>query len=123
MRCDVKRRNLLSPPPFKRPMYWPQRLDSTPGGENGRKVCRMPSLSYLYRQQADKCAHCHPTIITETGWGWHHLHPKHCGGKDSDDNLVLLYPNCHEPVHHEGQQLEQPPPRCCTVRKKTGQVL
>jgi len=80
-------------------------------------------LSYLYRQQADKCAHCHPAITTETGWDRHHRHPKHRGGKDSDDNLVLLHPNCHEPVHHEGRQLERPPPRCRTARKETGQVL
>jgi RNA-directed DNA polymerase len=79
-------------------------------------------LAYLYRRQEGKCAHCHQAITAETGWDRHHLHPKHLGGKDSDDNLVLLHPNCHEQVHYAGLQLEKPPKRRRTAHKETGSV-
>ena len=54
-------------------------------------------LSYLYRRQAGKCAHCHPAITTETGWDRHHRHPKPRGGKNSDDTCCCCTPTATNP--------------------------
>ena len=80
-------------------------------------------LAYLYRRQEGKCAHCRQPITTKTSWDRHHLHPKLLGGKYTDDNLVLLHPNCHEQAHHEGLHIELPPKRRRTTQKETGTVF
>lgn len=49
--------------------------------------------------QKGKCEHCQTPIRLETGWHIHHIQPKHLGGTDRLDNLVLLHPNCHRQVH------------------------
>jgi RNA-directed DNA polymerase len=71
-------------------------------------------LAYLYKQQSGKCALCNQPITEATGWDRHHVKPRHLGGPDTDDNLVLLHPDCHDQVHHERLHIAKPaspPPR------------
>ncbi|MDZ7880760.1 MAG: group II intron reverse transcriptase/maturase [Saprospiraceae bacterium] len=68
-------------------------------------------LDYLCKRQEGNCAFCSEQITPETGWNMHHIVHKHLGGKDSDDNLVLLHPNCHHSVHQINFAFTQPLPR------------
>lgn len=86
--------------------YFERRLSQKMAGKfTGRSL-----LAYLYARQSGKCAHCGQPITEATGWDRHHLKPKYLGGKDTDDNLVLLHPDCHDQVHHEGLHIAKPAP-------------
>ncbi|MDZ7878254.1 MAG: HNH endonuclease signature motif containing protein [Saprospiraceae bacterium] len=68
-------------------------------------------LDYLCKRQEGNCAFCGEHITPQTGWNMHHIVHKHLDGKDSDDNLVLLHPNCHHSVHQINFAFTQPLPR------------
>jgi RNA-directed DNA polymerase len=68
-------------------------------------------LEYLYSRQNGCCAYCGDKINLETGWNTHHIEQKHLGGKNTDDNLVLLHPNCHIDVHQTDFVFTRPQPR------------
>lgn len=85
-------------------LYFERRLSRKMAGKfTGRNL-----LAYLYKQQSGKCAHCGQPITETTGWDRHHVKPKHLGGKDTDDNLLLLHPECHDQVHHENLHIAKP---------------
>jgi RNA-directed DNA polymerase len=68
-------------------------------------------LDYLYKRQEGCCTFCGQAITPQTGWQMHHIEPRHLGGKNTDDNLVLLHPNCHHSVHQINFAFTQPSPR------------
>lgn len=76
-----------------------------------RKLAGRRLLKYLYTRQAGKCALCDQPITPATGWDRHHLTPKYMGGHNTDENLVLLHPDCHVQVHHENLHIPAPPRR------------
>jgi RNA-directed DNA polymerase len=87
--------------------YFERRLDEKMAEKfEGRQL-----LDYLYSRQKGCCAFCEQVINPESGWHSHHIVPRHLGGKNTDDNLVLLHPICHESVHLTGFQFSLPPPR------------
>ena len=65
----------------------------------GRAIGHRRLLSALFRRQEGKCDRCQQTITHDTGWHVHHVVPRHLGGGDSPDNLVLLHPTCHTAIH------------------------
>ena len=68
-------------------------------------------LEYLYNRQKGCCLYCGLKINPESGWNTHHIHQKHLGGKNTDDNLVLLHENCHISVHQNQFEFSKPQPR------------
>lgn len=68
-------------------------------------------LTYLYNRQSGCCAFCEQRLTPQTGWNTHHIEQRHLGGKNSEDNLVLLHPNCHVSVHQNNFSFMKPPPR------------
>ena len=65
---------------------------------------------YLWLEQNGKCPICAQPLTLEEGWHVHHLLWRTYGGTDELDNRVLLHPNCHRQVHHEGLVVERPRP-------------
>jgi 5-methylcytosine-specific restriction endonuclease McrA len=47
-------------------------------------------------------------ITKLTGWHSHHMIWRSLGGSESQENLVLLHPNCHSQVHSRGISVEKP---------------
>ncbi|GLC94642.1 group II intron reverse transcriptase/maturase [Cupriavidus sp. TA19] len=62
----------------------------------------------LYLSQQGLCAVCQCKITKETGWEDHHIEPRTRGGSDALGNRVLLHPNCHKQVHHQGRTVVKP---------------
>lgn len=60
----------------------------------GRKL-----LETIFKRQNGRCAYCGELIELKTGYHFHHIVQRIHGGKETDDNLVLLHPNCHTSVH------------------------
>lgn len=56
----------------------------------------------LWHEQEGLCALCHSPLTEQSGWHVHHLIYRSRGGPDTQDNLVLLHPNCHVQVHSKG---------------------
>ena len=87
--------------------YFEKRTDE----KMAQKFARRQLLNYLYSRQNGRCAYCGESINPQTGWDTHHIQQRHLGGKNSDDNLVLLHPNCHKSVHQSQFAFSKPPPR------------
>jgi RNA-directed DNA polymerase len=87
--------------------YFERRLDE----KMAAKFVGRQLLDYLYSRQKGCCAYCGASINLISGWHNHHIVPRHLGGKNTDDNLVLLHPTCHQSVHLTGFQFSFPPPR------------
>jgi RNA-directed DNA polymerase len=68
------------------------------------------ALLHLWQEQNGICPTCHPKITSLTGWHSHHLTWRSHGGTDHSDNRVLLHPNCHQQVHHQGIDVVKPRP-------------
>lgn len=68
-------------------------------------------LDYLYNRQNGCCLYCGLKINPESGWQTHHIQQRHLGGKNTDDNLVLLHENCHLSVHQNQFQFSKQQPR------------
>jgi RNA-directed DNA polymerase len=91
----------------KSELYFEQRvMDKMAEKFTGRQL-----LEYLYSRQKGCCALCGELIQPESGWHAHHIVPRHLGGKNTDDNLVLLHPTCHESVHLTDFEFSLPQPR------------
>ena len=56
-------------------------------------------LQTIFKRQDGRCAYCAELIELKTGWHFHHIVQRIHGGKETDDNLVVLHPNCHTSVH------------------------
>ena len=73
-------------------IYWSSRM-----GDNF--LTTEPQKARLLKRQKGKCHHCgqhfRPGDLIEK----HHQKPQSQGGKNSDDNLVLLHLHCHDQVH------------------------
>jgi RNA-directed DNA polymerase len=56
----------------------------------------------LLKGQQGKCAHCGQPLTVETGYHVHHVVPRSEGGTETDDNLIVIHPVCHQAhhVHH-----------------------
>lgn len=85
--------------------YFERRLDVQM--EANRKGYQ--KLLRLWLEQNGLCPVCQQKITKITGWHSHHIIWRVNGGKDGNDNRVLLHPNCHRQVH--SQKLEVAKPR------------
>lgn len=56
-------------------------------------------LETIFKRQQGRCAYCGELIELKTGWNFHHIVQRLHGGKETEDNLVVLHPNCHISVH------------------------
>jgi RNA-directed DNA polymerase len=65
-------------------------------------------LVRLWKDQDGFCPTCQQKITDLTGWHIHHIVKRSLGGSESDDNLVLLHPNCHQMVHSQDLYVEKP---------------
>jgi len=87
--------------------YFEKRADEKMAAKfTGRQL-----LEYLYIRQKGCCAFCEQRLTPETGWNTHHIEQRHLGGRNTDDNLVLLHPNCHQSVHQINFSFTKPLPR------------
>jgi RNA-directed DNA polymerase len=69
-------------------------------------------LLQLWKEQQGICPVCKQKITKLTGWHSHHIVWRSLGGSNSQENLVILHPNCHAQVHSLGITVEKPrPPR------------
>jgi RNA-directed DNA polymerase len=57
-------------------------------------------LLRLWKAQQGICPVCNQKITELTGWHNHHIVLRSKGGPDTDDNCVLLHPNCHHKIHN-----------------------
>jgi RNA-directed DNA polymerase len=64
----------------------------------------------LWKEQDGLCPICGQKITELTGWHNHHIVWRVMGGSDSDENRVLLHPNCHRQLHSQGLTVEKPRP-------------
>ena len=75
--------------------YFENRLDKKTAEtlRGRRKIFR------LWQEQKGICPVCRQKPAEQTDWHKHHIKWKVHGGKDINDNLVPLHPNCHRQVH------------------------
>jgi RNA-directed DNA polymerase len=64
----------------------------------------------LWKDQQGLCPVCHQRLALDQGWHSHHIVWKSHGGSDSQDNRVLLHPNCHRQVHSRKLTVTKPRP-------------
>lgn len=95
----VKIKATANPYDKEEELYFEQRIEN----QMLNKLMGKRMLRYLYDRQKGCCLVCKRQITVQTGWNAHHLHPKHLGGKWSEDNLVLLHPVCHVQVHQNSE--------------------
>jgi hypothetical protein len=67
-------------------------------------------LLHLWKEQQGICPVCKQKITNLTGWHSHHIVWRSLGGSDSQENRVLLHPNCHSQVYSLGLTIEKPVP-------------
>ncbi len=72
--------------------YWSSRM-----GDNFLTLD--PQKARLLKRQKGKCSYCGQYFKPEDLAEKHHQKPQSQGGKNSDDNLVLLHLHCHDQVH------------------------
>ena len=87
--------------------YFEKRTDD----KMAEKFAGRQLLDYLYSRQKGCCVYCGEPINPQTGWNTHHIQQRHLGGKNTDDNLVLLHENCHISVHQTHFEFSKPQPR------------
>jgi RNA-directed DNA polymerase len=86
--------------------YFEKRLDvSMVNTLRGRK-----QLIRLWKAQNGICPVCQQKITKITGWNNHHILQHTLGGTHTDENRVLLHPNCHHQVHNQHLPVEKPCP-------------
>jgi RNA-directed DNA polymerase len=87
-------------------LYFEQRLDvKMVNSFRGRR-----QLIRLWKAQNGICPVCQQKITKITGWNNHHLLAHALGGTNTDENRVLLHPNCHKQVHSAHLLVEKPCP-------------
>jgi RNA-directed DNA polymerase len=86
--------------------YFEKRLDV----KTARSLAGKRRLLHLWKEQKGLCPLCHQKITSITGWHSHHLIWRSKGGTDHAENRVLLHPNCHRQLHHQGLHVEKPRP-------------
>ena len=87
-------------------MYFEKRLDvKTVHNLRGRR-----KLLTLWKQQQGLCPLCSRKITTLTGWHSHHIVWRSLGGGNELENQVLLHPECHNKLHHQGLTVSKPRP-------------
>jgi RNA-directed DNA polymerase len=87
-------------------LYFEHRLDVKMVDDlRGRR-----QLLRLWKEQHGICPVCHQKITKITGWNNHHILDHTLGGPDTDENRVLLHPNCHQQVHSQHLPVEKPCP-------------
>jgi RNA-directed DNA polymerase len=67
-------------------------------------------LLRLWLAQDGRCLVCGQPLLKEDSWHRHHLRRRADGGGEALANLVLLHPNCHRQVHHQGWHVTKPRP-------------
>jgi RNA-directed DNA polymerase len=86
--------------------YFEQRLDVKMAHNlQGRR-----QLLRLWKEQNGICPVCRQKITKITGWNNHHLLQRTFGGSDTNENRVLLHPNCHQQIHSQHLPVEKPCP-------------
>jgi RNA-directed DNA polymerase len=86
--------------------YFEHRLDVKMAANlRGRR-----QLLRLWKEQKGICPVCQQKITKITGWNNHHILHHTLGGSDTDENRVLLHPNCHHQVHHQHIPVAKPCP-------------
>ncbi|ETR68183.1 MAG: hypothetical protein OMM_10786 [Candidatus Magnetoglobus multicellularis str. Araruama] len=78
-------------------MYFERRLEK----ETTEKLRYRSRIYDLWHQQNGICPVCREHITEESGWHKHHIIWRTDGGRDTNENLVLLHPNCHRQVHSQ----------------------
>lgn len=73
--------------------------------QNGRQ-----RMQRLWREQEGRCVVCRQRLTRESGWHIHHIQKRVEGGSEAMENLVMLHPNCHRQVHHQGWRVKKPRP-------------
>ena len=102
----VKIRGEANPYDPKWELYFEERLDvKMEQNLKGKQV-----LLHLWQEQNGICPICNQNITSLTGWHSHHIAWRSKGGTDHSDNRVLLHPNCHLQVHHQGIDIVKPRP-------------
>jgi RNA-directed DNA polymerase len=85
-------------------VYFENRLDKkTAETLKGRK-----RVFRLWQEQDGICPVCKQKLADQTQWHKHHIKWKICGGGDTNDNIVLLHPNCHRQVHSRKLKVDKP---------------
>jgi len=74
-------------------------------------------LLRLWLAQDGRCIVCGQPLTPEGGWHRHHLRRRADGGGEALANLVLLHPNGHRQVHHQGWRVTKPRPVTGTLSK------
>jgi RNA-directed DNA polymerase len=67
-------------------------------------------LLRLWKEQHGLCPVCQQKITKITGWNNHHILQRTLGGPDTNDNRVLLHPNCHQQIHSQRIPVVKPCP-------------
>jgi RNA-directed DNA polymerase len=67
-------------------------------------------LLRLWKEQHGICPVCQQKITKITGWNNHHILQRTLGGPGTNQNRVLLHPNCHQQLHNRHIPVEQPCP-------------
>lgn len=73
-------------------IYWGSRM-----GENYHTIDSQKAR--LLKKQKGKCAHCGLSFQADDVIEKHHLEQRSKGGKDSDNNLILVHLHCHDQIH------------------------
>jgi RNA-directed DNA polymerase len=87
-------------------MYFEKRLDvKTVHNLRGKR-----KLLTLWKQQNGLCPLCSQKITKLTGWHSHHIVWRSLGGGNELENQVLLQPEGHDKLHHQGLTVSKPRP-------------
>ncbi len=89
---------------------WEISLEERRGVKMDKTLQGRRTLIHLWKTQGGNGPVCTQPITTLTGWHNHHIVYKTVGGTDGADNRVLIYPNCHRPVHAKGLTVSKPRP-------------
>ena len=61
------------------------------------------TMERVIGQQQGRYPICPELIDEHTGWHRHHVMPRSSGGDETNDNLLLIHPTCHQQLHRPGQ--------------------
>jgi RNA-directed DNA polymerase len=104
----VKRHTLIRKGANPFDPVWEPYFEARLGVKMERHLTGKRQLLTLWKEQDGCCAHCGQKITELTGWHNHHLVWRSMGGSDTQQNRVLLHPNCHRQVHSQGISVAKP---------------